>query len=149
MRKTVIALYGTSNSGKSSTAKLVIDKLDKYNSIEQVRKKTRGNGHDLNVIFKSNTIKIGIETEGDPGTPLEKRLSELSSVGCDIIICTCRTYGKTVEAVKSACKNYDIVWTLQDKLESDRDESDLRQISNEIKADFLINIIKRFYRKLL
>ena len=149
--KLIIALYGKGGIGKSTTCKLVKDKLLKLGGLNVFRNEhVRANGHDINIVLQQDTLKIGIETEGDPGTPLEDRLSDFVNIGCQIIVCTCRTYGKTVKVIQSFRPkyDYDIVWINQNNLESDYDEGNLRKLANEKTSKFIIEILKRRFPKL-
>ena len=147
--KTVIVLYGKGTIGKSTTCKLVKKELLELAGVEVFRtEQLRANKHDINVVLQIGPFRIGIETEGDPGTPLGFRLKDFVNIGCQIIICTCRTYGKTVEVIRNMRPEYEITWINQNNLESDYDESKLRDLANLTTANFIVETLKRRYPEL-
>lgn len=113
MKKTVIANWGHAQQGKSDTVKRVTMKiLDKYsNSI--TNPVTIDFSGDIKLVITIDKIKIGIESQGDPNSRLFSSLKEFAEINCDLIICSTRTSGATVEAVNdlNRTSDYEIVWT--------------------------------------
>ena len=74
--KTIIALKGRANSGKSSTVKKTYQILqDLYpNALCNVLK----DGADIKIIMTINGIKVGIESQGDPDSRLKESLQDFS-----------------------------------------------------------------------
>jgi hypothetical protein len=64
-------------------------------------------------VISIGTITIGIEAQGDPKSRMKATLSHFGSIGCDIIICTCRTKGETLQNVLDLNNlyGYEIIWT--------------------------------------
>jgi len=109
--KTVIALWGRSNIGKSSTIKQSYELLvAKYPRAEK--------GHeifevDIRVVLTINGVKVGIESKGDPGSRLAESLRLFLKLGCKVIVCATRTRGQTVDAVHKLEPSYEIFWIEQ------------------------------------
>jgi Cdc6-like AAA superfamily ATPase len=117
--KKVIALYGKANIGKSNTVKEVYKLLrTKYPSCYV---ENEVSGLDISVVLTINRVKIGIDSQGDPNTELEKRLLEFVEIGCEIIICTTRTRGETVNAVDRL--GYEVLW-LDQEIQSELSEQE-------------------------
>ena len=149
MNKTIIAIYGRENEGKSETIKKVCKILlrDFPNAIPSSTPNYLG---DILLAIQLSKIKIGIESQGDPNSRMLnndtiKKLadSELDSElgGCDIIICATRTNGKTVKKVDEIADkyNYHTLWIssfFSPKLNS--------SVLNNKAANNIIEIIKSF-----
>lgn len=111
--KRIIAIYGTSNVGKSETIKLVYTKLLKmfpsitfFKNFIQI---TPQKG-DICVVFTINGKIIGIESQGDPNSRIFKSLQIFINLNCNVIICATRTRGATVKEVEKHKINYEIKW---------------------------------------
>ena len=113
MQKEVIALRGIGNPGKSQTIRKVYDLLklrhknvkEEHESIGKV---------DIRVVLTINGAKIGIESQGDPGSRLQKSLSLFVKLQCTVIVCATRTRGQTVNAVERLNQDYELLWLQQD-----------------------------------
>lgn len=108
--KKVIALRGRAKVGKSQTIRKVYDLLlSDYPTAESSHLKI---GVDVRVILTIKGTRVGLESQGDPGGRLEKSLDLFVREGCRVIICSTRTYGSTVEAVKRLQleEQYDLLW---------------------------------------
>lgn len=128
-RKAIVALYGISNQGKSETIKLI------YSLIKTAYPRAIFNeifiGGDIKVIVTIGKIKIGIESQGDPGSRMSQSLIDFDSASCDIIICATRTSGTTVDTVSSYHKKgYDIIWATN-YISYEKPHTQLNQISAE------------------
>lgn len=55
-------------------------------------------------------LKLGIESQGDPGSRLADSLDLFIREQCVIIVCATRTWGATVEAVGRHASEFDIRW---------------------------------------
>jgi hypothetical protein len=107
MKNKIIALYGRGNSGKTTTLTLVIEAFERFSKAKVIR---LIDGVDIQAIITIDSLKIGIETQGDPNSRLETSLNFFEQEGCVIIICATRTRGKTVDIVNNHKPNYDIKW---------------------------------------
>lgn len=111
----IIALQGPASSGKTSTLLYVFRDLQaKYpNATVQVLAKT----HDMKVLLHQlNGKTVGIETQGDPNSRLQKSLSDFMVAKCDIIFCACRTSGMTVEWVNAFSAKHNIQFVQQTRV---------------------------------
>lgn len=110
MNETVIVIYGPSNLGKSETvretANLLLAAFPNH-SIQVINA-----GSDITYIVDIMGVKIGIESQGDPGSRLFQSLQTFVIQGCDIIVCACRTSGMTREWVADLYRQhqYEIIW---------------------------------------
>ena len=151
LRKIVLAISNSSNKGKTSTlreiAKILIENFspkiilpkdsenqDVLNSIES--------GGDFSLVLNINGVMIGIESKGDPGTSLKTRLEQLVDMGCDVIICTCRTRGDTKNDVNALKNNYSIIFS-STYSSNDCSQELLNQL-NKKKAIHLIDLLQQF-----
>ncbi|SFW78457.1 hypothetical protein [Chitinophaga sancti] len=127
MQKTLIAINGTASTGKSSSIKAIVNNIHTY--FPQATIEFIISDGDINVLVKIGEVIIGIESQGDPNSRLQKSLADFAELNCDIIICASRTSGMTVDWIDSMFSkcNYDIIWTSN-------------YFSNELSSDFLNNI---------
>ena len=99
--KKIICLKGKCDSGKSSTMKRLFKTLlqtYKNNSKEDVEYLWDISGFDFVITIKDvNGKKIGINSRGDDWKFIKRWLESLAENKCDIIFCTCHSYGKTVD----------------------------------------------------
>ena len=110
MRKLVIANRGAGGIGKSSAIKAVYQLLkDKgYKSDEEVWQ-----GGDIKAIFKIDGVKIGISSQGDPGSCMKDNIEDFVKMECEIIVTACRMKGDTYRKVYYELgeeQDYDIIW---------------------------------------
>lgn len=112
MKKTIIANWGHAQQGKSDTVKRVARIiLDNYPTAT-TDPTAIDFSVDIKVVITIDKIKIGIESQGDPNSRLFESLKEFAKINCDLIICSTRTSGGTVDAVSAlhASDNYEIIW---------------------------------------
>lgn len=115
--KTIISIWHSSNKGKTRTIREVANYLlQNYTDTEIIYSPPNGipDQGDFRIVLRVKGKIIGIETQGDPGTGLEKRLSDLADIfNCDIIICSSRTRGETVMAIENVAntRDYQTIWT--------------------------------------
>jgi len=138
MSKAVIALRGVGDSGKSTTIKMVYSLLSEECKL-QILEEYDG-VVDQWVIFKLNGKKVGIESQGDPGSRLERTLRHFKDEGCDIIVCATRTRGKTNEWVTALDPPYSILWEQKTRADTPFgharcNKSDARKITDKVKAN--------------
>lgn len=114
MRKTLIALWGPANCGKTATIKRVYELFkSKYKDAEILH--CDFSRRDFVVIFIIQGTKIGVASQGDPNSKLPANLKLFLNEKCKVIICATRTWGQTVEEVKRLNKQYKIFWFEQEK----------------------------------
>jgi hypothetical protein len=130
--KTVIALYGPANTGKSSTVKKVYELLKaKYPNAPVTHEIIH---HDVRAIIKINGHSIGIESQGDPGSRIFTSISLFVQEECDIIVCATRTRGQTVEVIENLKPQYCVNWV--QKLR-EPNEAQHEQINKALASDIL------------
>ncbi|MEO8088129.1 MAG: hypothetical protein ABI763_15005 [Bacteroidota bacterium] len=108
MKKSIIALQGDQNSGKSITIGLLFHMMRK-NGFQTIKDKARKNSKDFFVILKKNDILIGVSSYGDTEYWIKDRCGKFVIAGCQIMVCACHKEGKTVEAVLSFTE-YELVF---------------------------------------
>lgn len=142
--KTIVAIHNTANKGKTQTLTWLSDLLvAKYGSKsikeeEPLRSLKRS---DFHIVIDANGIKIGIETQGDPGTGLDSKLELLVQTHqCDLIFCTTRTRGETVDAVRDIANDndYHLIWTSTYHMETNKTN---KVDVNAIKARHLMEFV--------
>ena len=110
INKLVIANRGAGYIGKSSSVRSVYQLL-KDNGHKLLVEEWQG--EDIKAIFDINGVKVGIESQGDPGYDMEKTMEEFVGTNCDIIITSCRTrlytYHKVTDYLGEE-NGYDILW---------------------------------------
>jgi hypothetical protein len=134
--KRVIALFASANSGKTNTLKLVHQSLKKM--AERILPEYSEQGADLRDIFIINNIKVGLETQGDPGSRLKDSLKIFKREECKLIICATRSRGQTMDLVNKLRPIYEISWRGQSWLS----KADLRDENNKAIAKLILKEAK-------
>lgn len=112
MKKNIIAIWGQAQQGKSDTVKRIAQHiLSNYPTAISTPTNIDFSA-DIKVIIEIGKIKIGIESQGDPNSRLFESLKEFAKIKCDLIICSTRTSGATVDVVSNlhSSDNYEIIW---------------------------------------
>lgn len=148
MNKTIIAVYGRQNEGKSETIRKVCELLiANFPNAVPNPSVIHYNG-DILVTIQLGAIKIGLESQGDPNSRMisEDTLAKLADKninpvlgGCDIIVCATRTKRGTVDKVDSIANqyNYHTLW------KSSYYTPNLNTtVLNKMAAEEIINIIR-------
>ncbi len=79
---------------------------------------------DATLVITVGGTKIGIETQGDPNSRLERSLARFIEMKCKVIVCACRSYGATVSIVSDAgASGYQIKWFEKQKNENPREHA--------------------------
>jgi hypothetical protein len=93
----IIALRGRAVSGKTTTIHLLPAILIAH-----------GHRHvsgaippdvDFSAIFENGKFKVGVTSIGDTYEDIHDALTHFVNAGCEVCICACRTWGRTVAAV--------------------------------------------------
>ena len=144
MKKTIIAVYGSAQEGKSSTIKKVCQKLIANFPDAIASDLAIDYSADISVTIIIGNIKIGIESQGDPSTGLLERLDKLAIDGCDIIICATRRRGETTNAVGEVAEkyNYNMIWLSSYFSQKDSPKPLNSLLLNDIAAKSIIEIIE-------
>ena len=134
--KTLIALSGVANQGKSTSIKIA------YDMIKTAYPKAHFDeiiiGVDITVVITIDGVKVGIESQGDPGSRLFRSLDHFVKVGCKVIVCATRTRGATVDAVSALSGKYNIIWLNKTRASSIQAQG----TSNRSIAQQIFNAVK-------
>lgn len=114
----VFALQGPGNCGKSTTLIQLSQILQaKYPGAAVQAIYPNSSTIDIAIIMRGvNGLTVGIESQGDPGTRLQRSLPTFAAARCDIIFCACRTSGMTVSWVNALSPPYRIHFVLQKRV---------------------------------
>lgn len=119
MKKLFIFDSNPGEVGKSRCVKAIFHVLNHRmmkGEIEMDYKVLKGsdkfeNKQDLKVLIEYRGVKIGLESQGDPGSRLVNSVEEFVKMHeREIIICACRTRGKDARTIKRLCKKEDYVF---------------------------------------
>ena len=113
--KIVIANSGFANTGKSTSIRYVFELLSsRYHVIEP------RNGYNPKVDVKAiigipqsdgHIVKVGIESQGDPGSRQMDSINYFINKDCEIILVACRVKGTTKTEVLSLQRNdWQVIW---------------------------------------
>lgn len=94
MKKTIICVKGSSQTGKTPTIRdlyaLIAPKEEQLTNAD-----FRVPGRDIHCITTYQGIQVGFYSYGDTGCDQYRHISDLINNGCDLIICACRNRGQT------------------------------------------------------
>lgn len=136
--KTIYAIYGKADTGKSETLKMFYEKIKaKYTTFKISNKYTHIDGADISVALEINGKLVAIESQGDPNSRILDSLPKFAAIPADIIICVTRTRGATVNIVKQQKDNYKIVWI--DKKRSTSEASNY-EVNNKEADDLMLRL---------
>ncbi|MDX2300218.1 MAG: hypothetical protein NW204_10880 [Xanthomonadaceae bacterium] len=135
--KTLIALRGAGNRGKSRTLCMLIELIKvAYPSAKFEEKRYK---IDITVVITVGTIKVGVETQGDPNSRLERSLNTFVDIGCKVIVCASRSSGRTVEIVNEAgSRGYRVKWVEKASVQ----ESAMQCAANRASAGELLTLVQ-------
>jgi len=103
------ALQGAGSSGKSDVIIRLLELLRSKYPKAIYRELHRG--RDIKVVIENIKGKtIGIESQGDPNSRLLSSLEIFKAEKCNIIFCSCRTSGMTVDWVNTLSPPYKITF---------------------------------------
>lgn len=113
--KIIIANSGFAYTGKSTSIRYVFELLSsRYHVIEPI------NGYNPKVDVKAiieipqsdgHMVKVGIESQGDPGSRQVDSINYFINKGCEIILVACRVKGATKDKVLSLQhSDWQVIW---------------------------------------
>jgi hypothetical protein len=109
----LFALQGPGNCGKSDTLIRLFHALQTKYPSATIRALHSGT-KDIAVIMRGvKGLAVGIESQGDPNSRLERSLHAFAAAKCDIIFCACRTSGMTVDWINALSAAYSIHFVAQ------------------------------------
>ena len=135
MQRTIFALWGLANAGKTTTIRLAYEKLAREENVidpgRRSKKEVRG------AILKIDGIKIGFASQGDRADVLRENIERLIAAGCIIIVCAAHTpRSLTYKVVEQFINEFEIVF-IEKVADPDRKDA-----ANLEKSDEIIRRIK-------
>jgi hypothetical protein len=98
--KKIITVKGKAGVGKTTSIKKIYEWIISNYAYKIISPNTWG-GVDIKTIIEVDGFKIGICSAGDDGPTVKEYMNEFEQAECDIIICACRTKGKTFQTIQS------------------------------------------------
>lgn len=133
MRRLVIADRGCGGIGKSTAIKSVYSLLKSEGyKLELEEWQGWDESGDIKAIFNIDGVKVGIESQGDPDSKMEKTIDSFIEEGCEIIVTACRTKGDTYTKVRDYLGKdlgFDIIWSAHDVFHGQADASVLDNLN--------------------
>lgn len=115
--KIVIANSGFAHSGKSTSIRYVFELLSSRYRTNIIEPKQGYNpNEDIKAIIEipqsdGHSVKVGIESQGDPNFRQMKSIDEFVNNGCEIILVACRIKGATKDKVLSLQpSDWQVIW---------------------------------------
>ena len=142
----IIALRGPGTTGKTTTLKIVFEKL-KAKGFQKDLEEDLGNGDFLWVLEKGGR-KVGLVTQGDYAQreySVKKHLSKLESAGCDTAICACTT-GESKSRIQRWIDSY-AIQDYVDKTKVDDESLHRESLCREANAADAEKVMALFNRK--
>jgi hypothetical protein len=139
MQKTIIAIRGQPNSGKTTAIKLAHRDLSKAG--KSVYSNARYDSTELKEILEIDGVNVGFASAGDMPDRLDRILRFLLEKGCVVIVCAARLnrWGepthKTIDAVEQFSREngFDLEWIDKRRKLSDKENAN-RAVADEIVA---------------
>jgi hypothetical protein len=109
MQRTIIAICGPSNVGKTTTICLAYQRLleegKQINPGRRTRKEVGG------AILEIDGVTVGFASQGDVERMLQANLEPLLAAECDVIVCACHTSrSRTHMVVERLTGDFRVVW---------------------------------------
>lgn len=139
MNKTIVAVWHSGSKGKTSTLRAVATHLLRIYPSHKILHGSIPPAGDFSLVVSINRQVIAVESRGDPRTQLLERLQDIAvKFKPDIIFCTTRTKGDTIQAVETIEKNhgYEAIWT------STYQTSSNQAAANDLKGQHLIALLQ-------
>ena len=110
-KKFILALTGYANSGKSSIIKSVFHQLLKHYPEYAIVIDNGEDSGDVKAMFFIEGLKIGIASQGDPGSRQMDSIDYFVKEKCEIILVACRVKGTTKTEVLSLQRSdWQVIW---------------------------------------
>lgn len=108
MKKTIIGVYGTANTGKSKT----INRLGHLISENGGTTSNDINYKDYFAVFSYKSACVGIQTYGDYKSAVVEGLRKFKEQSCEVIVIASKQYGGTVDVINEFATDNDfrVIW---------------------------------------
>ena len=134
MQKLVIANRGSKEQGKTSSIREVYNIL-----VARYPTNVYFDYGDIMATIQIGDILVGLESQGDPGSRIFDSLKKFMELGCDVIVCACRSYGDTTDAVNAlADDGYQVIFATNDK----SDDKAMQVVLNKKYATRVVDMIE-------
>ena len=141
--KTILVVRASGGRGKTNTlraaANYLLSSNRNYTLIDGSASGVPPKG-DFRIVVRINQKIVAVESQGDPHTQLRDRLEELvQKFKADIILCSTRTKGDTVDAVNAIKNNFGFEIITTSTYQVSRHQQD---IANTLKGRHIINLLQ-------
>jgi len=109
MQRTVLAVCGKSNVGKTSSIRHAFDDLLLIPESKEIWRLPKGRV-DLVAIVKVRERLVGFASQGDWIRYLRPDLQKLIRAKCHVIVCATKSRGETVNYVENLEPTYSVEW---------------------------------------
>ena len=132
-QKTIIAIYGTANVGKSTTLRSLGSQLVSSGATTTDNMQT----WEYRAVFDYLQTKLGLQTFGDLENLVQEGLDHFLMNACELIIIATKRYGATIDAVGAFAgdNGYRIIWIAPYEV---RDESIATQVIKDYSASHIL-----------
>ena len=141
-----LVLWGRGNCGKTTTLKLLIDKLISSGANTLLKQPLHTNGIDCCAVLEQNVKKIAVITAGDDEESINQLLDIINNYDCDVYVCASRSKGSTVDLLNKLFSGNIIVWVEKWSVSGDslaKNQLEQLQISaNDSQSDGLLQTVK-------
>ncbi|PHR58689.1 MAG: hypothetical protein COA43_10565 [Robiginitomaculum sp.] len=110
-RKHIFVIKGIEKAGKTTVVNLIRNLLiGKHPNHKEIDYLTPRHHKEIKRIIIIGSIKIGLESQGDPSSRIYESIPFFVEEACDIIICATRTSGRTVNLINEYKLSHEIHW---------------------------------------
>lgn len=137
MQRTIFALWGIGDSGKTTTISLVYHHFRQQGATviyrgDPTRHRQKAVREIKGAVLEIDGVLVGFATPGDRPDILQPLLDTLIERGCIIIVCATHTRGGTVEVVRELERQgFRVEWIKKACQQADHDDGN-RKKANEI-----------------
>lgn len=134
MQKLVIANRGSKEQGKTSSIREVFNVLAaKYPTNVYI------DYGDIMATIQIGDVLVGLESQGDPSSRIFDSLKKFVELGCDVIVCACRSYGDTTDTVYALANDgYQVIFAQNDK----SDDETMQVVLNKKYATRIVEMLE-------
>lgn len=137
MQRTIFALWGIGDSGKTTTISLAYHHFRQQGAIvifsgNPTRQRSKGRREIKGTVLEIDGILVGFASPGDRPEILKSLLDDLVKRGCIVIVCATHTKGGTVEVVREfEREGFNVEWIAKARQQENHDDAN-RKKANEI-----------------